>query len=54
MAVIVPDEDVLMAWAKANNVTETFEELCKSEVGQGQHVKGHENRSRSILQRSQK
>jgi long-subunit acyl-CoA synthetase (AMP-forming) len=34
MAVIVPDEEVLMSWAKSQNISDSFQELCKSEVRQ--------------------
>ena len=32
VAIIVPDEEELTAWAKKNNVEGTFEELCGNEV----------------------
>ena len=32
MCVIVPDEEVLVEWAKNNGLTDDFKELCKSEV----------------------
>ena len=32
MCVIVPDEEVLVEWAKNNSLTHKFEELCQSEV----------------------
>ncbi|XP_053372543.1 long-chain-fatty-acid--CoA ligase 1-like isoform X1 [Mercenaria mercenaria] len=31
MSVIVPDEEVLMAWAKSQKITGSFQDLCKSE-----------------------
>lgn len=32
VAIIVPDEEVLMEWAKGNGHTKTFKGLCNSEV----------------------
>ena len=32
VAIIVPDEDVLMKWATENNVTGSFAELCQKKV----------------------
>ena len=32
VAIIVPDEELLMPWAKENGRSGTFEELCKDEV----------------------
>ena len=32
VAIVVPDEEELMAWAKKNNVAGTFGELCNNEV----------------------
>ena len=32
MCVIIPDEEVLIEWAKNNGLTEKFAELCQSEV----------------------
>ena len=33
MCAVVPDEEVLMEWAKNNALKDSFEELCKNEVG---------------------
>ena len=32
VALVVPDEEVLTAWAKENGNTQTFQEMCASEV----------------------
>ena len=32
VAIIVPDEEELMAWAQKQQITGTFDELCKNEV----------------------
>ena len=32
VAIIVPDEETLMKWAKENNISGTFPELCAKEV----------------------
>ena len=32
LAVIVPDEEVLIPWAKENNLPTTLKELCENEV----------------------
>ena len=32
MCAIVPDEEILMEWAKNNGLKDSFEDLCKSEV----------------------
>jgi len=32
VAIIVPDEDMLMKWAKENSISGTFAELCKNKV----------------------
>lgn len=32
VAIIVPDEEELMVWAKKHQITGTFTELCKNEV----------------------
>ena len=32
MCVIVPDEEVMIEWAKNNGLTEKFAELCQCEV----------------------
>ena len=32
VAIVVPDEEELMTWAKKNNVPGTFDALCKNEV----------------------
>ena len=33
VALVIPDEEVLMAWAKEKHVSGTFKELCQNEVG---------------------
>ena len=33
VAIIVPDEEVLMKWAKDNGLEGNFEEICTKEVG---------------------
>lgn len=32
VAIIVPDEEELMAWAKKHNVSGSFKELCENDV----------------------
>ena len=32
VAIIVPDEEVLMKWATENNITGSFAELCQKKV----------------------
>ena len=37
LAVVVPDEEVLMSWAQENNVTKSFKELCEDKVWTSSH-----------------
>ena len=32
VAIVVPDEEVVLKWAKDNRKTETFEDLCQTQV----------------------
>jgi long-chain acyl-CoA synthetase len=41
VAIVVPDEEELMVWAKKKNIPGTFEELCKNEVWSCDVLAGH-------------
>ena len=35
VAIVVPDEEVVMQWAKENRKEGTFQELCQAQVREG-------------------
>ena len=35
VAVVIPDEEMLMKWAKENGIGGSFEDVCKTEVRRG-------------------
>ena len=40
VAIVVPDEEVLMDWAKASGETGDFKDLCQSQVSKREFAKG--------------
>ncbi len=43
---VVPDQETLLPWAQKNDVSATFEDLCKNEVCWNQQIKFGDPRSK--------